>query len=280
MVKVVGKKEVTESIKLAPASAPSAEQGKIYFDSTSNKLKVSTDGTTFTEIPSPPNPSQGDILYYDGTNWVKLPAGTSGQYLKTQGEGANPTWADVDAGIQEDIMATDTNTYTTGNLIRGQNQVLKTYTFTPSTSNNILFAIKISLQAKYTQINGTEHEPAIEVLIKNNTTGAESRLGGPVTCWFYDSFSCFAHNLSTSFGNYSYSYIMSSTAPGGGSEGGYFVNPQAMLNGSSYTIKIKAWNGLNGGGTGHEITISIKDISLTVFYSEKIVVTPSSSKFS
>jgi len=135
MVKVVGKKEVTESIKLTPASAPSPEQGKIYFDSTSNKLKVSTDGTTFTEIPSPPNPSQGDILYYDGTNWVKLPAGTSGQYLKTQGEGANPTWADVDAGLsilsynRTRVETTSTN-WTT----------LHTHTFTPNTNRIIVFA--------------------------------------------------------------------------------------------------------------------------------------------
>ncbi len=36
--------------------------------------------------------SQGDILYYDGTNLAKLGAGTSGQFLKTQGAGANPIW--------------------------------------------------------------------------------------------------------------------------------------------------------------------------------------------
>ena len=43
--------------------------------------------------------SQGDILYYDGTNLTRLPAGTSGQYLKTQGAGANPVWADVTATV-------------------------------------------------------------------------------------------------------------------------------------------------------------------------------------
>ena len=37
--------------------------------------------------------AQGDIMYYDGTNWVRLAAGTNGHFLKTQGAGANPLWA-------------------------------------------------------------------------------------------------------------------------------------------------------------------------------------------
>ncbi len=40
--------------------------------------------------------TQGDILYSNGSNSLaKLGAGTSGQFLKTQGSGANPAWADV-----------------------------------------------------------------------------------------------------------------------------------------------------------------------------------------
>jgi hypothetical protein len=39
----------------------------------------------------------GDILYRDSTSWARLPAGTSGNYLKTQGAGAAPTWATVSA---------------------------------------------------------------------------------------------------------------------------------------------------------------------------------------
>lgn len=42
--------------------------------------------------------SQGDIVYFNGTNLVRLAAGTSGHYLKTQGAGANPTWAAVAGG--------------------------------------------------------------------------------------------------------------------------------------------------------------------------------------
>ena len=42
--------------------------------------------------------TQGDLLYADGTNTLaKLGAGTSGQFLKTNGAGANPAWADATA---------------------------------------------------------------------------------------------------------------------------------------------------------------------------------------
>ena len=36
--------------------------------------------------------AQGDILYRNATNWVRLAAGTSGQLLQTNGAGANPSW--------------------------------------------------------------------------------------------------------------------------------------------------------------------------------------------
>jgi hypothetical protein len=39
--------------------------------------------------------AQGDVLYNDGSDWVNLSAGADGQFLKTQGTGANPTWATV-----------------------------------------------------------------------------------------------------------------------------------------------------------------------------------------
>jgi len=40
--------------------------------------------------------TQGDIMYYNGTDWERLGVGTSGQYLKTQGTGTNPAWATLD----------------------------------------------------------------------------------------------------------------------------------------------------------------------------------------
>lgn len=36
--------------------------------------------------------AQGDIMYYNGTDWARLGAGTSGEVLHTNGAGANPSW--------------------------------------------------------------------------------------------------------------------------------------------------------------------------------------------
>lgn len=41
--------------------------------------------------------AQGDVLYRGASAWARLPAGTSGQVLQTQGTGANPQWATVGA---------------------------------------------------------------------------------------------------------------------------------------------------------------------------------------
>lgn len=58
--------------------------------------------------------AQGDILYRDAAGWARLGAGTSGQFLKTQGAGANPIWdttsaSNVDKG-GEVTLAINTNT--------------------------------------------------------------------------------------------------------------------------------------------------------------------------
>jgi hypothetical protein len=49
--------------------------------------------------------AQGSILYRNATNWVGLPPGTSGQFLKTNGAGANPEWASVSASSTFEIVA-------------------------------------------------------------------------------------------------------------------------------------------------------------------------------
>lgn len=42
--------------------------------------------------------AQGDVLYHNGTAWTRLAAGTSGQVLKTNGAGANPSWVTPTVG--------------------------------------------------------------------------------------------------------------------------------------------------------------------------------------
>lgn len=43
-------------------------------------------------------PSQGDILYHNGTAWTRLAAGTNGWFLRTNGAGANPSWINIPGG--------------------------------------------------------------------------------------------------------------------------------------------------------------------------------------
>ena len=40
----------------------------------------------------------GDLLYWDGNNWAKLAAGTSGKLLQANGSGSAPTWETIELG--------------------------------------------------------------------------------------------------------------------------------------------------------------------------------------
>jgi len=43
--------------------------------------------------------AQGDVAFFNGTDWARLGAGTSGYFLKTNGAGANPQWADPGSSV-------------------------------------------------------------------------------------------------------------------------------------------------------------------------------------
>jgi len=50
---------------------------------------------------------KGDLAYYDGSNWVRLPHGTAGQMLVTGGHGANPSWGSLGAAtIKQSHLST------------------------------------------------------------------------------------------------------------------------------------------------------------------------------
>jgi len=97
---------------------------------------------TGTDITSIAGLAQGDVLYYNGTSWVRLGAGTSGQFLKTNGSGANPAWATVQAGV----LAVTSFTYSTRTSLSDNNTTNYeiwngTVTRTSATSNMHMFAI-------------------------------------------------------------------------------------------------------------------------------------------
>jgi hypothetical protein len=57
--------------------------------------------------------AQGDVIYRGAASWDNLAAGTSGQFLQTQGAGANPQWADNASGWQLISQTTSPGTVST-----------------------------------------------------------------------------------------------------------------------------------------------------------------------
>ena len=76
---------------LATANVPGFTGGDVTNSAGSLVLTVGDNSVDGTDI-AVGSDAQGDVLYYDGTNWVRLGAGTSGNKLETRGAGANPVW--------------------------------------------------------------------------------------------------------------------------------------------------------------------------------------------
>tara|TARA_R100000988_G_scaffold102702_1_gene79064 strand:- start:874 stop:1638 length:765 start_codon:yes stop_codon:yes gene_type:complete len=78
--------------------------------------KIAAKGTDGTDVGTTLT-TQGDILYRNSSGLAKLGAGTSGQFLKTQGTGANPIWATADSGKTLGVTQYTNNTRTShGNV--------------------------------------------------------------------------------------------------------------------------------------------------------------------
>jgi hypothetical protein len=69
-------------------------------------------------VAAPGSLAQGDVLYYNGSAWARLGAGTDGQFLKTQGAAANPAWDDVGGVASVGFVPTVYNATYAKNLTR------------------------------------------------------------------------------------------------------------------------------------------------------------------
>ncbi len=66
--------------------------------------------------------AQGDVMYYNGTDWARLAAGTSGQVLKTGGTGADPSWNTIAVNIDFfDSSSPSSSSNTTNDCINFNN---------------------------------------------------------------------------------------------------------------------------------------------------------------
>jgi|TARA_R100000149_G_C5877507_1_gene141491 hypothetical protein len=112
---------------------------------TSYWQQMSAAGTNGTDVGTTIT-TQGDILYRDASGLARLAAGTSGQFLKTLGTGANPTWGDVAGGVvQVKIMTpTSSSVSTSSNTFVDSNMSVA---ITPtSSSNRILLYNQTTMQ--------------------------------------------------------------------------------------------------------------------------------------
>lgn len=82
--------------------------------------------------------AQGDVLYYGGTDYVRL-AASSGQFLKSNGAGQNPAWAapnTITQAVESDIVAeTNQDTYIPPDLMKFNPGVAKVWAHITGTSS-------------------------------------------------------------------------------------------------------------------------------------------------
>ena len=103
-----------------PASGPT--QGYFWYDTTDGQV-YSWTGAAWAAATAQNiqtlldgiSTTQGVVIYYDGSNWVALTPGTSGQFLKTQGAGANPVWANGGKVVQ--VVNTQSGAVATGTTL-------------------------------------------------------------------------------------------------------------------------------------------------------------------
>ena len=98
--------------------------------------------------------AQGDVMYYNGSDWARLAAGTSGHFLKTQGTGANPAWAEAGGGkVLQVVSTTKTDTFSTTSDSFTDVTGL-TVSITPAaTSSKVLVIASVV----WTNVGGTSH---------------------------------------------------------------------------------------------------------------------------
>jgi hypothetical protein len=98
---------------------------------------ISTAGKVNTTALVTTSQAQGDILIATGAStWERLGYGTSGYFLKTQGVGANPIWADAKIGMTLEQTGTPSAAadFTISGLVAGAKYKL-VFNMTQNTSN-------------------------------------------------------------------------------------------------------------------------------------------------
>lgn len=192
--------------------------------------------------------TQGDVLYFNGSAWTLLHAGTSGQALLTGGAGANPSWgtptASLAAGTNGQIYAANggTNGFTSNPNLGGSINLTAAGGFTCATTSGVT-GLSITITAGQ-NTSGTQAGGALNLNGGNSTAGA----GGAINL-----------TAGASGGTTSSGAGLNLTAGSGGSTsgvgGGVSINAGAS-NGSSAggVVNISAGNS-GGSGTAGAVNL-------------------------
>lgn len=190
--------------------------------------------------------TQGDVAYYNGTVWTRLAAGTSGKFLQTKGNAANPEWAttltEMPAGSIVQVVNTQTGAVATGTVTIPDDDTIPqntegtefmTLAITPTSATNKLL-IEVTFVGSHTSAG-----VITMALYQDSTANA-------LASWQY---STGANELFTLVGNY---YMTSGTT----SATTFKIRVGHALTGAGLTF-----NGLNGarkmgGVMASNITIS------------------------
>lgn len=82
--------------------------GRTIYYTVDDTLNFDTGTEWFSAVTVARSPVQGDITYFNGTNWARLAAGTAAQHLITNGASANPAWSntvDINVGTVDGITS-------------------------------------------------------------------------------------------------------------------------------------------------------------------------------
>lgn len=71
----------------------------------SGDITLAADGEVSVTDLTMTSEAQGNVLYFNGSNWVVLAPGTSGKFLKTQGDSANPIWDTPSVGSASALIS-------------------------------------------------------------------------------------------------------------------------------------------------------------------------------
>lgn len=179
-----------------------------------SKLELSSPGTIGNTAPNTGafttlkvgTTNQGDILYDNGTSFIRLTPGTNGQVLKTQGVSANPIWGDNSiseyfvAGLGTILLVSlDTSQTWTPNSTRNTTpQILKSYVTTALMSGTLFAKYAVVVSGDDTATHGITVNGAA-VTGSNATSGTIS--AGSISFVAGDTIGFFSYFASGSGGD-------------------------------------------------------------------------------